>query len=472
MTDEQNKPDNPKLSAGTKLPGLGRPSNAPLPGLGGKLPGLGGKPLPGLGRPSSAPGLPGLGGSPSKPPGAGPGVPAPGIPGPAQPAAPAKPKLPGPGMGMSPAIVPPFMQQPEAEKQPAAAPAAAEPAAPSPEAINRDPFGAPPPRPVSIPAALPSNMGFGDSGAAITDEEAGQSKTPFLIAVTLTGLLALLVGYLGGKAYSGRVELSIAIRDARIVEYELKKAATLFGEVQAVVSKAMNQANKREYEKTHLAWLKSNVHGNPVKPTIFTERNYKRFDAAAVQWMVEYNNKWDKLDGLIQTHRRNTDNDKDALQTAGEEFQKLLATNYGVVFSREKEDFVANLVVLGAPGKDEGSFQVQADTGTYADERKLYKPEPGDAELTKEPAKYVVALGPQSKTGLLKNATQSHFQKYAMRLKEISDLMKGMEEMQTNLLNKISEICSQEPPSFLSGIDVEEEVAAYIAHDSESAGAE
>jgi hypothetical protein len=50
-----------------------------------------------------------------------------------------------------------------------------------------------------------------------------------------------------------------------------------------------------------------------------------------------------------------------------------------------------------------------------------------------------------------------------MRLKEISDLMKGMTEEKQNLLNKLASIASQEPVGILAGgVDVEDEVEEYI----------
>jgi hypothetical protein len=120
-----------------------------------------------------------------------------------------------------------------------------------------------------------------------------------------------------------------------------------------------------------------------------------------------------------------------------------------------------------ASGEKEGTVKVQADTGTFADERKVYNPEPGDSDLTKEPDNYVVLIGDESKMGLLQNATQSQFREYASRLNEIVDLMKSMSEVQANLLQKLSSICSQDPVS-LGGIDPIEELEQYKARSSAS----
>ncbi|MDJ0765753.1 MAG: hypothetical protein QNJ97_22405 [Myxococcota bacterium] len=423
------------------LPGLGtRPSKAPLPGLGTKPSKA---PLPGLGAgPSKAP-LPGLGSKPT-------GGPAP-----------------LPGLGQPSVQAPPFMQpqEPEAPQQPSA------------EDVERDPFGqAAAPVVQSVRPSFTPNEGLisasGDPSVSFSEADAGRSRLPFFLGLLAVGLIALLFGFLMGKGKSTREELNVTIRDALIIEYEVKKVANLFNEIQTVLNTALVKANKREFDTTHVGFLSQKVQGNPIKPMLFTERNYKRFDAAAVQWLMDYNQKWFRLDKLIQSHRMQTKNDETALKASGEALQKLFETSYGVVFSRNKKadnQFEANLVVFASGSKD-GAVKVQAATGTYADERTLYNPEPGDGNLTKEPDKYVVTVGEVSKIGLLANASQSHFRKYQTRLKEMSDLMRGMNDLQTNLLQKLAEICSQDPVA-LGKIDPIAELENYKQRDGAAGSA-
>ena len=143
-----------------------------------------------------------------------------------------------------------------------------------------------------------------------------------------------------------------------------------------------------------------------------------------------------------------------------------------MVFGRNKQAnnaLEANVVVM-SPGSKSGMFKVQADTGTYGDDREMYNPQPGDSKLSEDPDKYVVPVGQASVAGLLGNATQSHFKAYAGRLKEISDLMRSMNELQANLLQKMTEICSQDPV-FLGGIDPIEELEEYKNRDKAPAQA-
>jgi hypothetical protein len=457
LSDDQKKPGFGKPLGGAGLPGA-------LPGMkpGGGLPGLGMRPGGGGGLPGMRPGG-GGGGLPGMKPGGSGGLPG---------------MKPGGGglPGMKPssgAAMPPFMQP----QQPTPAPQTQQ-QQPATRQDSRDPFGqasAPTPSqaPQAAQAASNAMMMAAMNETSIEDAPlmTAKSRKTLLIAVMMVGVITMAVGFLFGQGISGRRELNIAIRDALIIEYELKEAGKLFNEVQTMISAALNLAGKREFDKKHLDYLKNNVPGNPLKATILTERNYKKFDPSAVQWLIDYYKKWNNLYGLIQEHRRSTDYDIKPLTASKAEFTKLLQTNYGVVFAREKQSkkFIGNIVLLGAEA--DGKIQVQVDASTYASERELYNPEGEDSSLTKEPDKYVVPLGPQSKAGLLSNATQSHFKKYAKRLKEISDLMKGMSEIQQNLLNKISEICSQEPAALVDP-DPEEALEEYISHSKSVAPAE
>ncbi len=443
MTEDQKKQVVSKMPG--PLPGLGgKPSLGPLPGIGGGgLPGIGGG-LPGMGaRPGGVAPLPGMkpaGGLPSMSPVGG-AAPLPGMkPGP----------LPG-GLGGQPGnIVPPFMQQ----AQPAPEPT------PSIQQDDRDPFGqaSAPNAAAMMPMIMPATNEVSIEDAPLMNEK---SKKTMIMAVSIVSVFAIAIGYLLGNGVSARRELNIAIRDALIVDYELKEAGKLFDEAQTMINSALIKTGKREFDEQHLNFLKSNIGGNPLKPTLLTERNYKKFDAAAVQWLIDYYKKWDELYGLIQEHRRATEYDIKELKATQEQFIKLLETTYGVVFKRDKEGkFFGNVVVLGEVSGD--TVRVQTDSGTYAFERTMYNPEGEDSALTKDPEKYVIMLGQESKAGLLGNATQSHFTKYSKRIKEISDLMKTMGEIQQNLLNKISSICSQDPAAFVDP-NPEEGLQEYIA---------
>jgi hypothetical protein len=356
---------------------------------------------------------------------------------------------------------------------------------PPPARLSRDPFGKAPA--VARPSFAP---GVGEIGASRESLDptvlaaASKSKWQSVIGGAIIGVLAIIVGYMSGSAVSGRVELNIAVRDARIVEWETKQAAKLFDDVQTVVNSALAKAGKRVFDGAHLDYLSANVKGNPIPAQIFTQRNYKKFDPAAVQFLNGYYNKWDKLNGLIQDHKRKTNNDKEMLTASKEAFETLITTNYGAVFSRDQaqnDKFVSNVVVLGNVSNKEGKtfVKVQSNTGTFGVELELLNPAKDDSptkngtNLFASPDKYVVEIAAQSKAGLLKSATVSHFEGYAMRLKEISDLMKGMSDEKQNLLNKLSSIASQEPVGFLAGgIDVEDEVEQYISDRTSSEAAE
>lgn len=411
MSDEQKKDTaeelKKKLSATSNPPG-------PLPGLsqrpGAALPGLGNRPggasLPGLGG-----GLPGLG---------------------------AKSGL--PGLSSQPAVVPPFMQPPR-------------PAGPQPiEQDARDPFNAPmavsttrssyPPRHLPDIAA--------DTGPAI---EQTKNHKQMAIGIGVLLVIGMIIGSMASNMFMTRTIRNVAIRDALIVEFEYAKAFKLAEDLNSALAAALAAAGKREFEQNHFNFIKSNYNGHPIPKTLFAERNYKNFDAMAVGLMTDYFQMWSKLGILLDDHRRATENDMTELAAAREEFEKLLSANYGVVFSRDNSQegkLVANVVLLGTLNGNK--IKVQTNVGTFGDERMLYNPEGEDSSLTTEPDKYVVEVGAQSKGGLLGNATQSHFEAYARRLRELADTLKAMEAMKNQLRDKLSRLTSQEPV-FFSGCD-------------------
>jgi hypothetical protein len=302
-----------------------------------------------------------------------------------------------------------------------------------------------------------------DTGPAI---EAASNRPQMLIGIAIVMTIGMMVGAGMVIVYSGRTAVNVAIRDALIVQFEYTKAFNLAEELNSGMATALAAAGKRNVDQTHLQFIKANVHGNPIPKTLFSERNYKTFDPLAVGLMVDYNQMWTKLALLLDEHKRATGNDMTELTAARPEFEKLLNANYGVVFTRDNKQenkLIANVVLMGAANGEK--VKVQTDSGTFGDERILYSPAGEDAGLTKEPDKYVVEVGQQSKDGLLGNATQSHFDAYARRLREIGDTLKAMEEMKNSLRDKLLAMTSQEPV-FFSGCDA---LGDFEAHKAKSA---
>jgi hypothetical protein len=448
LSDNEKKPEENSAagnstaqSSTAPLPGIGtKPATGGLPGLGGGLPGIGAKPAAGGGLPGiGGGGLPGIGAKPV----AGGGL---------------------PGIGGGAAPVPPFLQQEQ------------KPAGPSPEQLARDPFGAD-----NLPAQRPSFapdaglISAADDGSPIPGADSVQSKKPLMIGVAIVAILFLGIGFMSGNAISGRVSLNIAIRDARIVQYEMQKLKELLDEVQGMVNTATSDAMQKKFNKQLVPFLSKKITGNPFKVRIFTDRNYKTFDPMAVQMMLNLYLKWGEFAKLFDEHRLKTNNDIKSLTAAGAEFAKLLQTQYGVVFKRNKKAggrLEANLVVLGGTSQKGGDtiVQVQTEPGSFGDDRVLYNPQGEDSKLSEHPDNYVIPVGEHSKATLLKNVTQSQFDQYAKRLKAMSDLLKTMREDQENMFSQLDKICSQEPVSFLGGINVEEDVEEYIAKDKTGGG--
>lgn len=442
------------------LPGIGTKPAGGLPGMGGGgLPGMGGGGLPGLGTKPAGGGLPGMGG------GGLPGMGGGGLPGIG--AKPAGGGLPGVGGGQSvvpgaapSAAVPSFIQkQQEAERQ---------------QQISRDPFAASSaPTPAAAPAAASFAPPAVDTGPAFSDAQAGKSNKPLIIIAAVLGVIFFGIGYGSGLAVNQRGMLNKVLRDAWIVQYEMQQLRDKHGEVQGMVNTALADARQKKFHKAHVDFLSQKVNGNPFDARLFTDRNYKTLNPLVVQMMANLHRNWGKLSALIAEHRAATDIDEKTLTVAGAEFKKLLQTNYGVIFSRNKEaggQLQGNIVVLGASDGDK--IKIQTKAGSYTDERKLYNPEGADEKLAESPAEYVIPIGAQSKKTILQNATQSHFIAYSARLEAIAKLLKIMEEEQTNMFGPLDDNCSREPVAAFTarGVDPEKEFEEYKANKGKGGG--
>jgi len=345
----------------------------------------------------------------------------------------------------------------------------AAPKGPSVEQLRRDPFA-------SYAASVQSDVGgAGPSmGRPLVEERISippppvkskfsqrQKLTAFGVAVGL-----IVIGFSVGSIVAGRVEDAVMIRDARIIQYEVDKLGALFTEVDGSLTAAYQDAQANKFDKAYLAVLSDKLQGNPFNPSLFTDRNYKNFDAATLEALNTYYSQWTELYATLGVHFRATENDEPELSTTGAEFTKLLEPNYGVVFTRDEEgsgQLIGNLVVVGKTAEKDGQIeaQVQYEVGTYGDGRKIYNGPPGDSEFSKNAETYVIAVEPQKDGGLLKDATQAHFVRYTARLKALTDLLARMREEQQTLKTAIDKIAAESPPSLLTGMNVDNDVEEY-----------
>ncbi|MBN2531032.1 MAG: hypothetical protein JXR76_31890 [Deltaproteobacteria bacterium] len=441
---------------GGGLPGLGARPGGGLPGLtstapAGGLPGIGQRPagggLPGLtSKPAPAGGLPGIGQRPvgGGLPGMGQKTVGGGLPGMGQ-------AMPAPGAATG-GNVPDFIRkQQEAERA---------------KEMARDPFateGGPAPGSYSIPADHAGDMAVGGLG----DIAPVKNTKAALVISAILGVVFFGIGYGAGLAVNQRAMLNKVLRDAWIIQYEMKELRNLHGEVQAAVNTALADARQKKFNKSHIALLAQKVKGNPFDARLFTDRNFKTLNPLVVQMMANLYRNWDTLSTMIADHRAATNNDEKALTVAGAEFQKLLQTQYGVRFSRDTNNnnaLTANIVILGALNGDK--VQIQDKVGGFSGELTVYNPEGADDKLTTEPGEYVIPVGDLSKKTILQNASQSHFNAYLSRLEEMAKVLKVMEEEQENMFGPLNDNCSREPvsPFTARGVDPEAEFNEYKAN--------
>ena len=417
MSDDLKNPmGGPKVPG--PLPGLGgKPGGAPLPGM-GKV----GAPLPGMGRQ----GLAGL-----------------------------------PGFGPQKGVVPPFMQQPGG---PAPDPGPRKPPA---EQVRRDPFASSGPS-VPVPgfeqpmAEIVASIDERPVGVPVTRAKMSPKTRNIMLG---GGVGLVIIGFVVGVMVAGRVETAAKIRDARIAQIELDKLGKTFTAVDSAITAAYQDAQQNKFNKQHMEILNEKLQGNPFNPTLFTDRNYKGFDPATVAALNTYYDQWSELYMALGAHFRKTENDEPELSASDAEFPKGEPARYGAVFARNEEanTILANIVVLGKTEVKDGqtSVRTQSEVGTYGDSRTLYNGQAGDAEFSKTPDTYAIAIAPPGDNDLLKDAAQSHFAQYQARLKAMADLVALMRESQKNVKAAVDKIADESAPRLLTGINVNKDVEAY-----------
>ncbi|MDD5307591.1 MAG: hypothetical protein PHU25_09765 [Deltaproteobacteria bacterium] len=407
------------------LPGMAgpRPGAMPLPGMG--LPGRG---APGMGAPSGAAPLPGMG-------------------------------------GPRPGVVPPFTQ-----------PAAPEPPPePGPDR-SRDPFATRKvdPSVASIPVAPVEEATRRDSVYPAYSAARLKKLEPKQLAMYVgVAVLLLVVGGIAGRIVTGRRSQNIAVRDAMIVVYEVKKAAKALADLQPMLASAVQKAASKEYDPQHLAYMNENVRGNPLRPVIFSERNFKSYDNTIVEGVTDYFTSWGRLYRMVLEHRNKTEND--ALSLADKALRDK--ARYGAIFGRNEADnnkLVAKIMLVGGmkSGKDGMSYTMQSGAGMYGDSYKLFNPPEGkaDPEFSKAPGDYVIELGADDSKGILASASRTQFQEYEARLVAMNDLVKEMTDLQNGVIGKLDAIASRGGAAFLAGgIRVDREFEDYVAMDKAAA---
>jgi hypothetical protein len=302
------------------------------------------------------------------------------------------------------------------------------------------------------------------------------SRVPKMFVLVLSVVGMLFIGFNVGKAWSNRIQLNGSLRDSLIVQYDVDKAAKLFDELDAVIAGAINSAGKWEYDPKHIEYLTANFKTNPIKPQIFTERSYRNFGKKAATSLSNYNVKWSMMFQAINVHRERTLADEPILRDFKTKLMGTLEANYGVLFKRSGKDLLASVMYVGMPAAEKNgkvSLPIGSSPAPKGGEtREVYAPAPeGDeGSLTKEPEKYVVAIAPQAKTGLLAGQGKAQFNEYVMRLEDLKMKAKMMRDEQTSLQRMLAELASQDPAA-VAPPDVEAEFKDYIIQDQKAAPA-
>lgn len=356
-----------------------------------------------------------------------------------KPGAPARPGGP-PGIGAPPGVgpggapPPAFMQPTQAD-------------------VTRDPFapglGAEVKRPSLVGETRPSLE------TVSAEDQKAVAKRNALIT-TVVALLCIGVGFgigtMLGNGCSQRKLRTLAVLDGNDLYGLVQNGSKKLAEMKKSVTASQAKAAKMEYDAGAIAKLKDHTKkGNtpPINLSDVAKRNYQIYTGETVPVLFTYTSSWPELYKAVRTHVARSENDKEPLGAWKGKFEKLVNTHYGIIlakepFGEETQALVGNLVLVTQPFDPYvKQYGIQFDEGTPVSED--FMPEvyyEGAGDIAAEPEKWIMPLGNLSKLRLEEKA-KKRFESYNLRLKEILEIIEGMEKNQQFLINQLGTIAAE-----------------------------
>jgi hypothetical protein len=364
-------------------------------------------------------------------------------PGEGQPAAPAPPGMGAPpGVGGPPGVAPggapppAFMQQPQ-----------------KPADVTKDPFapqlGTEVQRPSLVGETRPSM-----ETVSAEDQKAAGKRNALITAVV--AILCVAVGFgigtMLGNGCSQRKLRNLAVADGNDLYGLVQNGSKKLAEMKKAVVAAQGKAAKMEYDADAVAKLKDHTKKDNPAPISLSEvakRNYQIYTGETVPVLFTYTSSWQELYRLVRQHVARSENDRDSLKAWKGKFEKVANSNYGIILSKEPfgeeaQALVGNLVLVTQPfDPSVEKYQIQFDVGTPVSED--FNPAvylEGAGDIAAEPEGWILPLGNLSKLRLEEKA-KKRFESYNGRLKDIFELIEGMEKNQQFLINQLGTIAAE-----------------------------
>lgn len=294
-----------------------------------------------------------------------------------------------------------------------------------------------------------------DDGMPIENVRQKGGKGGMIVTLLLVAI-GLAAGYSLGAAAIARRAYNNANAAAKVVKVEVDGLQKNIGAIRDAV--AMSQQRKKgdllAYDPQLIEALSSLDLKNKPSTTRMFKVDYYRLPDLVVDNLMTYYYDALALYTEVDEHVRRTQADKDSLEAfekkSAEKAEAGGQANYGVVFDRNGQLAIANLVEVGGPvckgggsecgAKDIEGFQIRAATGAPWTSRKVGPMPEGNSVVPIKPTPLFDAV-------MSGSPEQVRMEAYKLRYLAIQRTIKRLEQVQKELVEAVDK-ASQRPDLF------------------------
>ncbi len=323
-----------------------------------------------------------------------------------------------------PAVVaPPFLQKQKRKK-----------------ASSDDPFAASEEAP-----AGPREVKIVIDDSAVAESETGKAaRRGLVMAIAVSAIVSIVVGYGVGSSMGGRRQHNAAIQAAHRIHDAVHAAEAPLNEVQSQVEKAMlavrggpGKAPRVDYEAIQA--LRGIA--NPFETASFSQENYTQFNPNATDALFTFYMKTKELFEQIRVLSARTQNRRHELDEAAQAANSLTTDQTGCVPVIENQRILCGLVYVDPPRPAaEGQapsnmLSVRATKGGRAAEREIYTGQ----SIIENPDKYVILTNTGASVGVL-GQRASAFGEYSRDLAHVKETLDAIFEARGRLRGELDRI--------------------------------
>jgi hypothetical protein len=324
-----------------------------------------------------------------------------------------------------------------------------------------DPFAA------SVPTgAAPKRVTLVIDDSAVKEDEIGRKSRSRTIVTVLTGIiLGLAIGYGIGNTIDKRSQYSMAVRDGKEIYAKIQEVSKNVDTAKELVKKAVDAAagSQGKGASVDTASIEQLVQlKRPFTANEFHRRLYRAFGDNVVDELFDYYNNINLLwDGFTALGAKTAGQGRhDALTKSAAATDGLLNTDYGLVLSKNGDQFAGGLVFLSVPpaqpaaaeakpekkgkgkkgAKEAEAIKVKVSSaqGGQEVERTLFT---GQTDVGESFEKYAFMVDKVRSRSIL-GESANLFAKYRADLMDLNSRMEKTTEVQGRLLKDLGPIAS------------------------------